>query len=244
MLQRGTSTKFHIVCSDESRNGTTLVARLLADYLILCKRAPLLFDAVPSPYGLRSYFPARALRINLSTTAGQMALFDRALEQPWRDCVVDLPAHLLSGVFDLMRHISFGEEAHTPGLGVVVLFVAGRSIDSLVAARKLRALFGPARFLIVRNEAILTPSLDRVAKSSYDCLASDGQVIVPKLDGTAMAAIEDRTFSIRRFLQETPKDMPHEICHPLEEFLSRVYRQFDQLNLGAEFKPPAARHMA
>jgi hypothetical protein len=32
---RGASARFHIVCSDQPRNGKTLVARLLCDFLIL-----------------------------------------------------------------------------------------------------------------------------------------------------------------------------------------------------------------
>lgn len=138
MPQSDASTKFHIVCSDQSRNGKTLVARLLADYLILCRRAPLIFDAAPAAGGLRSFFPARASKVELST-AGQMALFDRALAQP-QDCVLDLPAHLLTCVTELMRHIGFGEETHTPGLEVVVLFVADHNVDSLLAGCKLRGL--------------------------------------------------------------------------------------------------------
>ena len=39
----------------------------------------------------------------MSTTTGQIALFDRALTQPLHDSVVELPAHLLTTVADLMR---------------------------------------------------------------------------------------------------------------------------------------------
>jgi hypothetical protein len=241
MPQGGASAKFHIVCSDQPRNGKTLVARLLCDYLILIKRAPRMFDAAPTPGGLRSYFPARASRVELSTTAGQMKLFDRALAQPLQDSVVDLPAHLLAGVIELMRHIGFGEEAHTPSLEVVVLFVVDRSEDSLLAARKLRGLLRPARFIIVRNEAILTAEFDRLAKFLYDGLAKQGQIIIPRLDPTATAAIEDKTFSFRRFAEaEIPAGMSHEVCLAVEEFLGRVFRQFDSLGLGTARKLRAA----
>jgi hypothetical protein len=240
MPQRGASTRFHIVCSDQSRNGKTLIARLLCDYLILCRRAPLIFDAAPAPGGLRSYFPARALKVELSTAAGQMALFDRALALPRKDCVVDLPAHLLAGVADLMRQIGFGEETHTPGLEVVVLFVVDRSVDSLLAARKLRALLRPARFIIVKNEAILTADFDRLARFLYDGLAKEGQIAIPLLDHAATAVIDDRTFSFRRFAEENPTGMPHQICGSIEDFLGRVFRQFDSLGLAPDSEPRAA----
>jgi hypothetical protein len=241
MPHRSDSAKFHIVCSDQPRNGKTLVARLLCDYLILSRRAPLIFDAAPSTGGLRSYFPARASKVELSTTAGQMALFDRALAQPLHDCVVDLPAHLLPAAADLMRHIGFGEERHTPGLELVVLYVADRNVDSLLAGRKLRGLLRPARFIVVKNEAILRDEPDRVAKFLYDGLAKEGQLVVPELDGAVTAAIEDKTFSFRRFAEEAePANLPPQVCEGIEDFLSRVYRQFDVLGLGSDRKPRAA----
>jgi hypothetical protein len=234
MLYGGASTKFHIVCSDQPRNGKTLVARLLCDFLILSKRPPLIFDAAPTPGGLRGYFPARASKVELSTTAGQMALFDRALAQPRQDCVVDLPAHLLTGVVELMRQIGFGEDTHTPGVEVVVLYVADRSVDSLLAARKLRGLLRPARFIIVRNEAVPPNESDRLAKFLYDGLARDGQLVVPMLDDDTTDVVEDRTFSFRRFAEESPAGMPRQIREALEEFLGSVYRQLDILGLGTD----------
>ena len=241
-MPHGSDTaKFHIVCSDQARNGKTLVARLLCDYLILSRRAPLIFDAAPSTGGLRSWFPARATKVELTATAGQMALFDRALAQPLHDCVVDLPAHLLPAAADLMRHIGFGEERHTPGLELVVLYVADRNVDSLLAGRKLRGLLRPARFVVVKNEEILRDEPDRVAKFLYDGLAREGQIVVPEMDDAVTAAIEDRIFSFRRFAEEDhPTDLPPEVCASIEGFLSLVFRQFDLLGLGSDRKPCAA----
>jgi hypothetical protein len=238
MAQGDDATRFHIVCSDQPRNGKTLVARLLCDYLILSRRAPLIFDPATSPGGLRSYFPARASRVDLSTTAGQMALFDRALAQPLHDSVVDLPAHQLNSLADLMRHI--GQESHTPGVEVVILFVADRSVDSLLAGRKLRGLLRPARFIVVKNEAILLAEFDRLARFLYDGLAKEGQLIVPKLDGAATAAIEDKTFSFRRFAEEEPRGTPDQVTRGIEAFLGRVFRQFEVLGLGVDSRPRAA----
>lgn len=241
MPHRSDTARFHIVCSDQSRNGKTLVARLLCDYLILSRRAPLIFDAAPSTGGLRSWFPARASKVELSTTAGQMAVFDRALAQPLHDCVVDLPAHLLPAAADLMRHIGFGEERHTPGLELVVLYVADRNVDSLLAGRKLRGTLRPARFIVVKNEAIRRDEPDRVAKFLYDGLAREGQLVVPELDGAVTAAIEDKTFSFRRFVEEErPTKLSPQVCAGIENVLSRVFRQFDVLGLGSDRKPRAA----
>lgn len=240
MQQGDASARFHIVCSDQPRNGKTLVARLLCDYLILTRRAPHIFDAAPTPGGLRSYFPARASKVELSTTAGQMALFDRALAQPLQDSLVDMPAHLLTGIADVMRRIGFGDPAHTPGLEVVVLFLADRTGDSLLAGRKLRGLLRPARFIIVKNEAVLLAEFDRLDKFLYDGLARNGQLVLPRLQGELAAAIEDRTFSFRRFAEDGHATMARQTSEGIEAFLARVFRQFDRLGLGTDSRPRLA----
>jgi hypothetical protein len=139
-----------------------------------------------------------------------------------------------------MRHIGFGQESHTPGVEVVILFVADRSVDSLLAGRKLRGLLRPARFIVVKNEAILLAEFERLAKFLYDGLAKQGQLIVPKLDGAATAAIEDKTFSFRRFAEEEPRGTPDQITRGIEGFLGRVFRQFEVLGLGVDSRPHAA----
>src|SRR5437016_3475835 len=121
MPERRATASFHLVCSDEPRNGKTLYARLLADYLILCARPPLIFDASQGANGLSSYF-ARSYRIDLSVAVGQMALFDRVFDRQAQDYVVDMPAHLLNKVAKVMDDIAFADAARGHGLGVVIHF--------------------------------------------------------------------------------------------------------------------------
>jgi hypothetical protein len=65
--------------------------------------------------------------------------------------------------------------------------------------------------------------------------------VVPELDGAVMAAIEDKTFSFRRFAEEEgPTNLPPQVCAGIEDVLSRVFRQFDVLGLGSDRKPRAA----
>src|SRR5262245_4921261 len=151
MVERQGSATFHIICSDQSRTGKTLYARLVADYLDLCGRRPLIFDASGAAGGIAGYFPIRGLSVDITSTPGQMALLDRALEAPLHDCVVDVPPHLNSRFFDLLRSIDFGETARDKGLNVAVHFVVGRSESSLIAGSTLRAGSSFDRFIIVRN---------------------------------------------------------------------------------------------
>ena len=158
MLVRPAAATFNIVCSDELRNGKTLVARLLADYLILCGREPAIFDLASGPGGIRRFFPFRARKIDLSSTLHQMALFDRALTQPDQDYVVDLPAHLRLEFFELMTTLGFCELSTARNVNTAIFFLIDRTIASLLAARQLRDDYRLARFIVVKNEAIV-PSL-------------------------------------------------------------------------------------
>ena len=231
MPQRRASASFHLVCSDEPRNGKTLYARLLADYLILCDRPPLIFDASS---GVGGYFIVRSQKVDLSRAAGQMAVFDRALEPPIRDCVVDLPAERLSETAGLMRTIGFAEAARSHGLGVVVHYLVDRTLDSLFAGRNTRSNVDPDRFIIVRNEAIVPTIIEPGALRRYDELAREGQVIIPLAGARTMEAIEDDTFSFSHFARN-PQTIAFFSRGDIKSFLARIYEQFDELGLATDF---------
>lgn len=231
MPQKETAVKFHIVCSDQPRTGKTLFSRLLSDYLILIGRPPLIFDFSHTSSGIRRYFPSRSYRAELSTTAGRMALFDRALTPPLKDCVVDLSSHLLTEFFKLMRHIGFGEVAHTPVIGVVVYFLVDGSVESLAAGRKLQDGYAHERFIVVTNEVDLPAVSGALTTLKFEVLARQGAVTVPVLPAAAMSTVMDSFFSFSRFAQYPPVTVPYAAREPIRSFLASVYQQFDVLGI-------------
>jgi hypothetical protein len=231
------SRSFHIVCSDQPRNGKTLFARLLADYLILGGRRPLIFDAASAPGGIGSYFPLRGLRINLASTAGQMALLDRALDPPLHDCVLDVPAHLVDNLFAILADVAFAEAAHNSGLALVIHFVVDRTETSLLAGSRLRAKGEWDRFIVVRNEAVTPTFRDIVGRARYEDLAREGRIVIPALDGEVIDAIQDRGFSFSEFAQDALPLVPPRIHKAVALFVAQVYRQFNLLRLAAEPVP-------
>ena len=66
----------YIVSSLHGRSGKTLLARLLADYLILSGDSPDLFDTDTTEKRLSAFFPSNAIAIDLDKTINQMQLFD------------------------------------------------------------------------------------------------------------------------------------------------------------------------
>lgn len=234
MPQAGATAKFHLICSDQPRNGKTLLARLLIDYLILSERTPLIFDASPAAAGLSSYFPIRRHQIDLSATLDQMTLFDQALKQPLRHSVLDLPSHLLEDFFGLVHQLGFADTAKAEGLGIIIYFIIDRTMESLHTARKMRNGNRIGRFIAVRNKAFLPGPLDHWAEAVYEDVAQQGQVIIPALDANILARIEKPSFSFSLFAEEaSPWLVPGR--EAVRSFLADVYAQFDALGLFPEF---------
>jgi hypothetical protein len=225
------SEAFHIICSDQSRNGKTLFARLLADYLILSDCPPLI--ASLGTNGLDRYFPVRGLKVDLSAAAGQMALLDRALEKPLRNCVVDLPAHLFGQLFDLLKEFDFAEEARAEGLSVLIHFVVETTEVSLLAGRKLQEEGEFDRFIVVRSDAKAPASFDFIHQPLYNKLAKQGRVVVPALDPKVIAVIERPAFSFSQFALGTGVGISPLVGEIIASFLGNVYRQFDLLNFAS-----------
>ncbi len=125
-----------VVCSDESRNGKTLMARVIADHLLLTGRDPHVFDCDQPRGDIVRFFPSRSSLIDLERTSGQIRLFDTALADPTRDYVVDLPAHGLDPFFTVIDDLDFINAAHDAGLELFIVFMLDKT--SVVADDRAR----------------------------------------------------------------------------------------------------------
>ncbi len=221
------TAKYSIVCSDLPRNGKTLVARLVADYQILCQNETEIFDLAQGARGIQSFYPIRARRIELTKTADQMALFDRALAEPVHDCVVDLPAHLLTDFFKYLREFGFSEAARARAVEIVIYFVIDKASGSLTAAEKLRQDNPGDRFIIVWNEAFLAGIREGFVSGVLQTLKKDGQVIVPSLAPKIMRTVESPGFSFSNFVLADQPALDKQSAEALKAFLADVFQQFD-----------------
>ena len=89
----------YIVASDASRNGKTLLARLVVDYLLLDGKDPFIFDTDAPDGPLRQFFPGRTALADFEKMPGRMKLFDTILTSPGRDYVIDLPQRHMQPFF-------------------------------------------------------------------------------------------------------------------------------------------------
>ena len=223
----------HIVGSGETRNGKTLLARLVADFILLADGDPVLFDA-DAPHGrLADWYPERAEIIDLKTTGGQIALFDRVLEAPRRDYVVDLPARDLMRFFTVVQQTGFIEEARARGLSTDLLFVLDRPDVTLEALRTIRASLDGLRIVPVFNEASRINARLEGGETAAGVLAEMAELRLPRLDRDMMRIVEHRSFSFLTFVNDGQPQMRALPRTVLRGFLRTVLGQFHDLGLVA-----------
>ncbi|MGH6854123.1 MAG: hypothetical protein ACREDX_01345 [Aestuariivirga sp.] len=203
----------YIVCSDRHRNGKTLLARVLVDYLMFDGHDPFVIDAGFPDGPLRNYFPGRTVLVDFETIPGQMKLFDTILGSPGRDYVIDLPSAQTENFFKASGELEFIGEARRHGFKIVVLFVVDQALESLKTARILEARVQPDLMVLVRNNFVGSALVD----------TGRGIVIdMPSLDPGIALIAGARRFSFRGFLLEDEQGLAGSQAARLKTFLYKI----------------------
>ena len=144
----------YITASDQHRNGKTLLARLLADYLLLDGRDPFMIDTDAPDGPLRSFFPGRTALADFEKMQGRMKLFDTILASPGRDYVVDLPARHTDDFFKAAAELHAFEEMKRLGFRVIVFYIVDRTAASLRTAKTIQKFPNIDLFVPVENQHV------------------------------------------------------------------------------------------
>ena len=208
----------YIVASDQHRNGKTLLARLLADYLLLDGRDPFLVDTDAPDGPLRNYFPGRTALADFATIKGQMKLFDTILAAPGRDYVVDLPVRHLENFLAAAADLNFFQECKNLEFRVFFFFVVDNSFTSLKAAKAVQALAGIDLFVPVHNKLV---------RSTWP--EEEGALTIPLLPAAIASAIGNKRFSIRNFVQGDVQGLDEGMTMELQNFLYEVLNNLSNL---------------
>ena len=107
------SKSIYIVCSPRQRVGKTLIARVLTEFILADGRSAVAFDLNPNNAALYSFLPRYAALADLSTTRGQMALFDELISEDEVTKVIDLGDECFEKFFTLLRQLGIDHEKLT-----------------------------------------------------------------------------------------------------------------------------------
>ncbi len=226
--------KIQVVCSDQARNGKTLVTRLLSDYLSLIGRELTVFDAEFPHSGVRTFLPERTRLVDVSKIGGQMTMIDSILGTPPHDYVIDLPARLLADTFHLFDQIDFAGEARRQGFYVLVYYIVDRPFASLRMARQIFNSGQMDRFVPVRNEAVGHVSDHCNVVNLYGELTQYGEIELPVLERGIVQFTEQRGFSFCSFLLNRYTHVPQPLRAPLRAFLNDLFAQIRAIHGLAE----------
>lgn len=208
----------YIVASDQHRNGKTLLARLLIDYLMLDGRDPFVIDTDAPDGPLRNFFPGRTALADFAAITGQMKVFDTVLASPGRDYVIDLPARHTENFFAAERDLGFFAECKKQGFRVFLFFVVDQSFVSFKAAQGMQHYKGVDLFIPVRNMLV---------RSNWP--EDEGALTLPFLAAPLAQAIGNKRFSIRAFVQGDTQGLPPESVQQLQNFLYEALSNLSNL---------------
>lgn len=215
----------YIVCSDRHRNGKTLLARILVDYLVLEDQDPFVIDTEAPEGPLRASFPGRTALVDFGSVTGQMKLFDTIIAGPGRDYVIDLATPQFESFFDIQKKLDFMAEATRVGFRVIVLFIVDKYHGSLAAADDVRHSIYPGHVLLVNN-AFVGGALSWGDKRP--------RFNIPVMDRSVADLLDNRRFSVRSFMLGDDFSLNPEAEAKLRSFLIAVVHALDGMEPAVE----------
>ncbi len=212
----------YIVCSDQTRNGKTLFARLFADFLLVSGGSPFIIDLDAPIGGVCEYYPDCSEVYDISKVTGQMEVFDWILGMPGRDYVIDVPARFLDKFFTVMDDIDFVGGAAEQGFDLNVFYLVEGAGKSLDRALMIHDNYSVDRFFVIRHQAMDEDLKDFNKLSTFHDIAGDGQIVLPPLSREVLDCVEAKDFSFVDFIGGEDIDMSAKAQFQLASYLETV----------------------
>ena len=152
-------TSVYIICSPRPLVGKTLLARLLAEFLLLKDGSVACFDINLKEPSLLEYLPRITETADVMDTYGKMQLMDRLIVHDGVAKVIDLGFHAFDEFFKMTNEIGFLKEATRRSVAPIVLFVADTDRVSARAYPTLREQIPLKTLITVDNEYVVRGEL-------------------------------------------------------------------------------------
>ena len=214
------ATPVYIVCSPRPLVGKTLLARLLAEFLLLKNGTVAGFDINLKEPSLLEYLPRVTETADLSDTYGKMQLMDRLIVDDGIAKVLDLGFHAFDEFFKMIHEIGYFKEALRRRVAPAILFIADTDRVSARSYPVLQEQIPPDALITVDNEYVIRGELPRQM--------TEGQVVrVPALPTFLKTYIDRVSFSFTDYLR-SERDSSTE----LHQWVRRNYTMFRDLEIS------------
>src|SRR5882757_4114470 len=227
----GKTIPLYVVCSPCRCVGKTLVARLLTEFYALADRPVAAFDLADEGPQLTDYLPNLATVADISDLRGQMAFFDRLIDDSDGAKIVDVSHRVFNNFCAVVREIGFSEEARRRSIEPRVLFIGGqdpkspKSPKSTEAYETLQRSFTPASLVPVRNQIATGELSDDAAPTDMALTALD----IPLLGFSLRALIDRQAFLFSELWRAAPAPLPDAGRAELLDWMEGVFLQFREL---------------
>jgi hypothetical protein len=228
---RGTKgwTPLFIVASPRPRSGKTFLARLLIDFLHADDGGARAFDLNPGESALAEQPMTLAVRADIGSIEGQMALFDRLIVEDGVAKVIDLGNAMFERFFDLMAEIDFMQEAVCRAIEPVVLYPAEAHPASPHAYCRLRRRFPDLIVVPVLNDAILKGQ--RVRDAFPFVRAAAVPLQIPLLAPALKRYADHPHYSFADFHNKLPEEIPEGLAVELRSWTRRAFLELREFEL-------------
>ena len=228
---RPESTKRHtfvyLVCSPLGRVGKTLTARLVVDYYLSSERFPLAFDTNHMDPGLAPVFPTETDVVDLTSTRGQMKLFDRLVVADETPKVVDLWHVSYEAFFRHAQEFEFFEECWARGIEPLVVMLTDERERFAQEIKNLSAHWRGLKIVLVHDEALT--KLPHEAVYGKPFRLAHPIMVLPELDVVVRRALDQPKILLDRIIREPSPDTSFVIVSRVRSLLSPFFDQFETL---------------
>ena len=226
----------HFIGGEKGGVGKSLMARVIAQYLI-DKQVPFIgFDTDRSHGALMRFYPGFASPVIVDRFEALDAIVESVVESPGRRALVDLAAQTHEPLVKWMDDSGFINLAHEMNLGVVYWHVMDSGKDSVDLLRKLLDRFGSGlRYVLVRNQ---------IRGNDFGVLEQSGEqaralqmgariITVKRLHEPAMQKIDAQSSTFRQAKTESsaPGSLGLMDRQRLKMWLRDVYRELDDVEV-------------
>jgi hypothetical protein len=148
-----TTTNIHLIGGEKGGVGKSLMARVLAQYLIDKQQPFLGFDTDRSHGALMRFYPAYASPVAVDKVESLDAIVEAAVDQPGRRILVDLAAQTHESLANWMEEAGVIDLADELGMKIFYWHVMDTGKDSVDLLRRLLDRFGTGLdYVLVRNQ--------------------------------------------------------------------------------------------